>query len=222
MNSTLSQEELVRFVARQLRQFYPDGVTFRTLVGEVGRALPGAWERLAVAIEGIKGPLFHRDGVGIFNHLHSDQYAMFLYLLANEAGCRNGLAQLATKIYLLNKALHGIDAFYEIELPRVFLFAHPLGTVLGRASYGECFMVMQNCTVCNVRGVYPKFGKGVVLCSGASVIGAAELGDAVTLGAGSLVIGAMVPANSTVIGRGKSTTVTQSGQSSMWTQYFKG
>ena len=38
------------------------------------------------------------------------------------------------KLFLLNKALHGCDIYYEVALPSVFLLVHPLGTVLGRAS----------------------------------------------------------------------------------------
>ena len=44
---------------------------------------------------------------------------------------------LASKAYCLNKALHAIDVFYEVELPEIFFLEHPLGTVLGRAKYSN-------------------------------------------------------------------------------------
>ena len=42
---------------------------------------------------------------------------------------------LAAKVYALNKALHAIDVFYEVELPDLFCLQHPLGTMPGRARY---------------------------------------------------------------------------------------
>jgi serine O-acetyltransferase len=38
---------------------------------------------------------------------------------------------LADRIYYLNKALNGLDLFYEVEMPDVFYLDHPVGTVIG-------------------------------------------------------------------------------------------
>jgi serine O-acetyltransferase len=220
MNCTLSQDQLASYVARQVRYFYPDGVKFRTLLEEVTAALPAALDRLAIIAQACLPPLFNYAGVKGFNHLYSDQYAMFLYLLSNESGCVRGTTSLATKLYLLNKALHGVEAYYEIKLPPLFLFMHPIGTVLGRADYGDRFVVLQNCTVGNVRSVYPKIGSGVVMCAGSSVLGDAEIGDGATIGAGALVVGRKVPANSVVIGRGREMSYTTPDRPAFWQEFF--
>jgi serine O-acetyltransferase len=145
---------------------------------------------------------------------------MFLYLLGHELARAGGSAEVATKLYLLNKALHGIDVFYEVRLPRYFLFMHPLGTVLGRANYADYFVVLQNCTVGNVGGQYPSFGKGVMICAGASILGPAIVGEDVTIGAGSLIVNTDVPARSTAVGRGKEIRFISS-ETPLWRRYFR-
>lgn len=201
MKTSLSREALARYLARQLDHFFPDEAA--GVEGEIARFLPGALDRLATLAAGVQPPLFHRDGAPFFNHLNGDQSTVFLYLVANEVSARGGSAEVAAKCYLLNKALHGLDLFYEVRMPRVFLLFHPVGTVLGRAEYSDGFMAGQNCTVGNVRGDYPKLGRGVALCSGSSVLGAANVGDEVTFGAGSLLLCGSVPPRTTVVGRAK-------------------
>lgn len=131
---------------------------------------------------------------------------MFLYLLGHEAwkaGLDEDASRSATKFYLLNKALHGCDVFFQIELPEVFWLAHPVGTVLGRAEYGNGFAAMQGCSVGNKAGVYPRFGERVLMCANSSVIGGCRIGDDVCIGAGAMVIDTDVPDGSTVVGCGK-------------------
>lgn len=77
---------------------------------------------------------------------HTGQYAILLCYLARvafEAGDR----ETADRVYALNKALHGFDIFYEVELPNVFFMEHPVGTVLGRAQYSDRLFLGQNVTV---------------------------------------------------------------------------
>ena len=127
---------------------------------------------------------------------------MFLYLLSNSLH-REGEAALASKAYALNKALHAIDVFYEVELPRVFFFQHPVGTVLGRGCYADYFMVYQRCSVgSNLDGVYPVFEEGVVMFGGSGVIGNCRVGANTWLSIGTLVMDRDVPPGSTVFGQG--------------------
>ena len=44
---------------------------------------------------------------------------------------------IADKIYYLNKILHSVDIYHEVELPSTFFLEHPVGTVLGRAKYQD-------------------------------------------------------------------------------------
>lgn len=184
-------------------------------------ALPRALARLERCLAGLTVARFARDGAPFFDHLNSEQYAMFLYLLAHECG-REGekLRTTATKLYLLNKALHGLEAFYEIELPEIFYLAHPVGTVLGRAHYGNRLLVMQGCTVGNVDGKYPRLGERVVLCAHSVVLGDCRLGDGVCVGAGSLLVNATVPAGRTAVGRGKELTLL-ARPARLWQNYFR-
>jgi serine O-acetyltransferase len=218
MQTSLSPDALAGYVARQLDHFFPDASSGTEQ--EVKQSLGTALTRMAAIIAAVQPALFHRAGIPRFSHLHSDQWAMFLYLLAHELALARGSTEIATKLYLLNKALHGLDVFYEVRLPQLFLFMHPLGTVLGRADYDDYFIVLQNCTVGNVAGKYPRLGKGVMLCSGASVLGPAQVGDDVTVGAGSLIVNTDIPSGSTVVGRGKEVRLLPT-EAPLWKNYFR-
>ena len=96
---------------------------------------------------------------------------------------------IADKAYALNKALHALDAFYEVELPDVFAVQHPVGTVLGRATYSDYFICYHNCTVgANLDNDYPAFGRGVVMYGGSRVIGKTVIGDNSFVSTGAIVI----------------------------------
>jgi serine O-acetyltransferase len=142
---------------------------------------------------------FDGDGV-LFSHLHADQYAMFLYLLSRVACVSGADSRLPNKIFLLNKALHGIDAYYEVELPSVFLFVHPLGTVLGRAVYADYLTVYQRCGVGSNHDIYPELGRLVTLHPGSSVLGRCKVGDNVSLAADALLLDRDVAPDSVYIG----------------------
>lgn len=212
--------ELAEYVTRQVNVFFPDKDAIRPAQAEA--VLPRALQRLEVCLAASTMKYFHRDGRPYFNHLHSDQYAMFLYLLGSTAHQTGdaALTGLAAKSYLLNKALHGLDAFYEVNLPDIFCFAHPVGTVLGRANYANYFVAMQGCTVGNIAGKYPQFGEKVVLCSQASVLGACEFGNEVCVGAGSLIMNAKVPGNCTVVGRAQDIRILEN-RGDIWQRFFR-
>lgn len=199
MEQSLSNPQMAAYTAAQLNTFFPDP----NPVPESALALllPGVLKRLELCFSGLVGPYFRRDGVLRFNHLNADQYAMYVYLLGNEAfraGASSG--DVAVKSYLLNKALYGIEAYYEVELPAVFWFSHAVGSVLGRANYGNGLLVCQGCTVGNKDGVYPTFGEKVVLCANSVVLGNTRVGSEVCVGAGSQLIDETIPDRTTVVG----------------------
>ena len=199
MEQSLTTPQLAAYSAAQMNTFFPDPNP--VAASDVAVLLPRVLERVEICFSGLRAKSFHRDGSTAFNHLHGDAYSMYLYLLGNEAfraGARS--RDVAVKSYLLNKALHGIEAFYEIELPEVFWFAHAVGTVLGRARYGNGFIVMQGCTVGNKMGTYPVFGEKVILAANSTVLGASNIGSEVCVGAGSQLIDETVPSSVTVVG----------------------
>ena len=75
------------------------------------------------------------------------------------------------------------------ELPDVFAVQHPVGTVLGRATYSDYFICYHNCTVgANLDNDYPSFGRGVVMYGGSRVIGKTVVGDNSFVSTGAIVI----------------------------------
>ena len=205
MEMTLSRDDLTRYVTRQAAAFFPDG---QRPADELARPVARALERTEHSFSRINLKYFRESGAARFDHLHTDQYAMFLYFLANSVHRMEGDPRLASRIYALNKALHGVDAFYEVVLPDVFVFQHPVGTVLGRANYGNYFFVYQRCSVgSNLDGIYPTIGEGVVMFGGSAIIGGSTVGDNCWLSMGTVVMDASVPADSTVFGRSPDLTV---------------
>lgn len=141
-----------------------------------------------------------------FNPFHSVQYMTFLYFLANELYCNGCSSMLSDKLYYLNKTMNGLDMYYAIELPDVWSAEHPVGSVLGRAKYGDGFFFYQGCTVGGNKGkdgvlYYPVIGRNVRMYANSSIIGRSHVGDNVILGAGALVKDEDIPSNSIVFGQ---------------------
>lgn len=107
---------------------------------------------------------------------------------------------LADKIYYLNKIMHSVDIYHEVILPESFFLEHPVGTVLGRASYQDGFMAYQNCTVGGNKGRYPTLGKDFHMMSGSKVLGDSHIGNGVTLAANTYVKDTDIPSGATVFG----------------------
>jgi serine O-acetyltransferase len=180
--------ELARYVAAQIERCFPDDrqVDADGLVPSVATALA----RTQVCFAGIDRPKYRQGEAVLFNPLHPDHHAAFLYLLANTLWRGDAQDPRAFRVYYLNKVLHSLDAYPDIALPEVFQFMHPLGTILGHAEYGNHFCVYQGCSVgSDEQGCFPAFGEGVVLYAGARVIGPCRIGNNVVIGAGSLVMG---------------------------------
>lgn len=191
MKSTLEKIDLSEYVQRQLSLFFPD----KAPVNQIDGAMDIALERLSKCFSKVSDPRFHQDGEIFFNHLHGDQYAMFIYLLSNSLFHRKADTSVCEKLFCLNKALYGIDAFYEIELPEIFVFSHAVGTVLGRARYSNYFLVYQGCVVGAARGVkgggrglYPVLGEHLSLFAGSAVLGGCRIGENCKISANSVVI----------------------------------
>jgi serine O-acetyltransferase len=163
-----------------------------------------ALERLNVCLEaGNPGPqrkYWFKDGKAIFDIFHTDQYALFLYLLSNTIYKQFNETSLATRIYVLNKMFHSIDVYFEVELPRIFGFGHPLGTILGRATYSDYFGVGQRCTVGNNNGIYPNLSEHVTMLAGSTIIGKSIIGTNCIISSNTYIKDQDVPDNTIVFG----------------------
>ena len=185
MKLSLAPNELTQYVGRQFENLFPDGADLDDLARFVGLAL----ERVEFGFSRMRLKGYGDANGAQFSHLNTDQYAVFLYYLANSAFTEKPGHPIADKAYALNKALHALDAYYEIGLPKIFAVQHPVGSVLGRANYGDYFLCYHNCTVgANPANDYPSFGRGTVMYGGGRVIGRTSLGDNTFVSTGSIII----------------------------------
>ncbi|MBI5261259.1 MAG: serine acetyltransferase [Bradyrhizobium sp.] len=185
MQLSLDRRDLSLYVRKQFENLFPDGADLADLPKFVELALG----RIEYCFSRVRLKGFFADGRARFSHWHSDQYAIFLYYLANSAFRERPGHPIADKAYALNKALHALDAFYEVELPDVFAVQHPVGTVLGRGRYSDYFICYHNCTVgANLDNDYPSFGRGVVMYGGSRVIGKTSVGDNSFVSTGAIII----------------------------------
>lgn len=208
--TSMSASDLTIYVARQLNHQYP-GKGLETLALEP--LIPRALERVEHCFTHIRTKYYFRGGSANFSHLMGDQYASFLYFLSREAHFANN-SDLASKVYGLNKSLHGIDVYYEVRLPDIFCFQHTVGTVLGRADYSDYLFVYQRVTVGgDLQLRYPRIGKGVVLFGGVSVVGDAQIGDNVFLSINTTCNAEKVNGNAMVFGQSPQLIVRPTGRS---------
>jgi len=182
---SLSRNDLAQYVRKQFENTFPDA----TDLGDLPKFVDLALGRVEHCFSRLRLKGFFNAGKPRFSHRHSDQYAIFLYYLANSTFREKPGHPIAEKAYTLNKALHALDAYYEVQLPDVFAVQHPVGTVLGRASYSDYFICYHNCTVgANLDNDYPSFGCGVVMYGGSRVIGKTSVGDNSFVSTGAIVI----------------------------------
>ncbi|WP_433754372.1 hypothetical protein [Paenibacillus amylolyticus] len=179
--TSMTEDELQKYVIHQLNNFYPDNRLSNKEYIFKG-AISEALERTHVCFKHVSLPAYHRDGTTYFSHLHSDQYTVFLWFLSNTIWRRFKDAEIAAKLFNLNKALNGFLCMYDAELPDIFLVLHGNGVVLGKASYSNFFVCYQGCTVGAIEGRYPKLGRGVALAPNSTVIGECNVGNLVTIG----------------------------------------
>ena len=186
LSLSLPASELCSYVSRQLNHLFPD--SHRVRARAISNAVSAALSRFEVCFTPARPSRF-RDGNSVnFNHLYSDQYLVFLWLLSNEVYVSSQNRMLADKLYCCNKALHAFDCIYSNRLPAHFMVIHGVGTVLGNADYSDYFVAYHGSTVGQNAGVYPRFGRGVGLGTGASVLGKSVIGDNVSIGAGVTLV----------------------------------
>jgi serine O-acetyltransferase len=189
---------LCRLAGQQLNNLFPDGQDVMADALHDSAAL--AMQRLEHCFSRVNNRYFFDGTQAVFDHLHGDQYAMWLYFLSNQLYRDGAPVHFCKKLFLLNKSLHGCDIFYEVALPSVFLLVHPLGSVLGRADYSDNLLVYQRCGVGSNHDVYPRLGRHLSLRPGSAVLGRCVVGDNVTVAAESLVLDRDLADNITYIG----------------------
>lgn len=198
MKVTPSKDALVAMLIRQLESLFLIDESELLCASE---HLDEALERCEKSFSRARNKYYSRDGETSFDILHGCQYTQFLYFLANSVYREEGCQSLCDKVYALQKTLSGADLFYQVALPEVFFFDHPLGTVMGRAEYSDYFTFSQGCTVGNNKGLYPRFGKSVFMMSNSKILGNCTIGDNVIISANAYVKDCDIPSGSLVFGQ---------------------
>jgi serine O-acetyltransferase len=190
-NGSTGKRDLVEYVDKQLCALFPDRNKPRMALK---RNIDEAMDRTLYSLSHVR-LLSHQH----FNHLHSDVYAQFLYFLSNTIWTNDEDSIAASKLFYLNKALHGINCMYTTQLPDVFLLVHCVGSVLGNAVYSNFFVCCQNVTVGTDRQKQPHISEGVYMGPGSSIIGDSHVGPLTILSVNATIINQTTTGNSVVI-----------------------
>lgn len=214
MKLSLRPSELLLYVQRLIETLTPMGKVLDLRLTHIDTAL----ERTEYCFNSIKRKYFNHNGQTVFDHLHGDHFATFLWFLSNTVWSRETDAETPTRLCIVNRALHGIDLFYNVEMPNIFMLAHPLASIIGRGTYADYLVVHQHCTIgqsaqISSGGKYPTFLGPTLLYSGVSIIGNCTIGSNVVFGAQTSILNMDIPDNSLVTGRGSDLRVRPNEQS---------
>ena len=187
---SISQYDLKQYLRTQLNSFFPDGYKFEGV--DVDQAFDLGLQRLEYCFKDITFPAYSDEtGQTFFSHLHADQYAQFLYYFSNSLWKISENKAICDKTMYLNRILNNFFFSYKGELPDHFFLGHPVGTIIGNASYSDYLVIFQNVTINTSHdddgNLAPKLGKGVFLGAGAKIIGNKSIGNRVSIGVDTVV-----------------------------------
>ncbi len=194
----ISRINLRNYLIKQLNYMFPDEkeVAVHMLDDYISKAL----FKIRRSFDTIRSKYYQKKNKSYFDYLNGDHYAVFLYWVSNIA-FNEGQISLAKKMFLLNKCMFGLDLFYEINMPDIFIMVHPLGSVVGRAKFSDFLVIYQGVTIGSTsQGVYPEFAEKIVLYSNTSVIGRCYLKENVVLGSNATLINQEVDSDKVVLG----------------------
>ena len=176
----------------QLNHFFPDSFDNKV---DLNKNIDEALDRINFSTKHVK-----LKGYTNVSFLHSDLYAQFIYFLSNTVWNNSQNINLASKLFYLNKSLHGINCTYDTKLPDIFLLIHNVGTVLGKANYSNYFVSCQNVTIGSDKGHCPEMSEGVYMGPGSSLIGNSKVGKYAHFSINSVVLDQEIKGESVVIG----------------------
>jgi serine O-acetyltransferase len=130
-------------------------------------------------------------------------HAVLLHRVAHRL-YSGGWFTLARMVSQLSRSLTGIEIHPGARIGRRFFIDHGMGVVIGETSeIGDDVLLYQGVTLGgtgkDTGKRHPTIGNGVVIGTGASILGNIRIGDYVKVGAGSVVV-RPVPDRSTVVG----------------------
>jgi serine O-acetyltransferase len=130
-------------------------------------------------------------------------HAALLHRLAHRL-YRGNWYTFARMVSQFSRTLTGIEIHPGARIGRRFFIDHGMGVVIGETSeIGDDVLLYQGVTLGgtgkDTGKRHPTIGNGVVIGTGAKILGNIHIGDHVKVGAGSVVVHS-VPAHSTVVG----------------------
>ena len=108
---SLSSNKLVDYLENQIIHFFPDGKNVSKNTLNICNAISLTKIRTCFNLMNLK--YYSKGSSSFFNHLNGDHYATYLYLMSNSAYLE-GDEPLASKLFLLNKMMFGLDLFFKI------------------------------------------------------------------------------------------------------------
>lgn len=197
--ASIDSSNLTKYILNQCDSFFPDHN--RIDFSQLFKSVELVFQKIKYCFRFVNLPYYKKNGIPYFNHLNGDHYCIFLCYLTRTVFLETQNESWASKIFLLNKALFGIDAFYGIELPKIFIVVHPIGSIIGRAHFMDRLVIYQGVTIgATAEGIYPKFSENTILYSNSSIIGKCEIGKNFVIGANSTLLNSNIPDNSSVVG----------------------
>jgi serine O-acetyltransferase len=111
---------------------------------------------------------------------------------------------MARMVSQFSRSVTGVEIHPGAQIGRRLFIDHGMGVVIGEtAVIGDDVLLYQGVTLGGTGKItgkrHPTIGNGVVIGTGASILGNIQIGDFVKVGAGSVVVRS-VPAHSTVVG----------------------
>ncbi len=213
--------DVFRHLDRQLSSFWDtQAVRQEQMLAEIADAV----RRTEKELEACNQIYPNNEGFSIFN---TNAYAAFLYHLSHSIGSKGGAehTRLADQIYYLNKIMNGVEWYWNIELPEHFLCEHPIGSVLGKAQYGDYLCVYQGVTVgANFRRetcIYLVLGDFVTLYANATVLGESRIGNQVVVAANAFVMNENIPDHCVVFGSSPNLTIRTYSEKEMQDKFMR-
>ena len=201
MMMSLLENELLDYIIKQVNVFFPDKEV--KINNDIENSFRLSLLRLEYCFKFINNSAYTKDGITIFDHLHTDQYLQFLYFWANTHWRMGYDENFSKKLGNLHRYLSGLFLSYKCELPDIFFIFHSVGTVIGNATYDNFLVISQSVTINTGDTVEdikrPVLGKGLYLATHAKIIGNQEIGDYVSIGVEATSYKDNVPTNSVII-----------------------
>jgi serine O-acetyltransferase len=198
------QHRLRKYLDKQISAFFEFDANDSI---KVESCIPEALKRTLFCFSHVKNKYYES-----FDPYHGGQYSIFLYYLSNSIYRKFGANDTSSKIYCLNKTMGALDLYYQVNMPDIFFWEHPVGTVLGRAKYANNFTIYQNCTVggswwTDGENYFPEFAENVTLFSYACVLGKCNIGKNTIISSHAYILNRDIPENSVVFGQGRNLVI---------------